>query len=196
MNSPIKTVITNKTDRPYVITCIPRRRIVIEAGNACTIEGDMFSQCENSRSITTILEQVVNGHIHIHYVVDGAFEVVSEVSVMQMPDNTRIGVSSNKALLRELVVEPVSAKKQETDEPAKGEEAPMQVEDNKESSDDKKDDEDVKLEELTISETVIPVAEEAKEEPKQQIEEPKQEASKAPEKPAEKPKAPKKVQVK
>lgn len=74
MNSPIKTAIVNKTESVYTITCIPRRRVVLRPKEECIIEGDVFSQCINTRSVFTLIEQMTAGYIDIYFIIDEAFK--------------------------------------------------------------------------------------------------------------------------
>lgn len=192
MNSPIKTVIENKTNRQHVITCIPRRRIIIAPNGQCILDGDVFSQCENSRSVETLLGQMLGGQIAISFIVDSVFEVKHGGAILSVNSVTRRNLDAHKEMLKDVVIDLADSTKEPEDD-GKQTEAPKKQEEPAENAD-----ENVKLGELTMADskqeekTEEPVKEEKTAEAPKKQEEPKQEPAKA----AEKQKAPKKVQVK
>ena len=103
MNSPIKTVIENKTNRQHVITCIPRRRIIIAPNGRCTLDGDVFSQCDNSRSVETLLSQMTSGQINISFIVDSVFEVNHGGAILSVNSVTRRNLDAHKEMLKDVV---------------------------------------------------------------------------------------------
>lgn len=201
MNSPIKTVIENKTNRQHVITCIPRRRIIIAPNGQCTLDGDVFSQCDNSRSVETLLSQMTSGQINISFIVDSVFEVKHGGAILFVNSVTRRNLDAHKEMLKDVVIDTADSAKEPEDESKQAEE-PKQEEKTEEPAKEEKPaenaDENVKLGELAAADskqeekTEEPAKEEKPAEAPKKQEEPKQEPAKA----VEKQKAPKKVQVK
>lgn len=191
MNSPIKTIIENKTNRQHVITCIPRRRIIITPNGQCTLDGDVFSQCDNSRSVETLLSQMTSGQINISFIVDSVFEVTHGGAILSVNSVTRRNLDAHKEMLKDVIIDAADATKEPADE-GKQEEDPKQEEPAENA------DENVKLGELDMTDskqeekTEEPAEEEKTAEASKKQEESKQEPAKT----AEKQKAPKKVQVK
>ena len=208
MNSPIRTAIVNNTDKARAVTCVPRRRIIINPKSECVIDGDIFSLCENMRSVNTLLEQISAGVIAIYFIVDGAFEVKTSHDVLSISSATRAAVSGKDKLSEieadELTKQEASDNQEKLSEESKKEERAKQEEKLSEESkkeEQPKTDEELKLEELKITEPAKQEdkpAEEPKKEEQAKQEEKLSEESKAeePKKSEDKPKTVKKVQVK
>ena len=202
MNSPIKTIITNKTKQEHTITCIPRRRIVLPANGYCELEGDVFSQLINTRSLDILIGQVVSGIISISFTVDELFNVSKKPGVLVIPAYVRDTLNASKAdMLKELgdnltkankvtekeqtKVENSSADEEKQEESATNEDTAQNGEEELNAN---KSDEDTKLEELKLDKVT--------EKEQTKVEKTESQAAEKKAQGTDKPKTVKKVQVK
>ena len=199
MNSPIRTALVNNTDNPRAVTCVPRRRIVIAPKSECIIDGDIFSLCENTRSVNILLDQVTANVLSIYFIVDSAFEVKSSEGLFSIPNMTRPTLSEAPEKLNDIKDVDSTNEKSTVKTTDKAPDATKTTEqdnsksDVNESSDDAKISDIAKQEEMSAESAEQTKAAETEEPSKSEPDKTEQKKDKQPE---DKPKATKKVQVK
>ena len=73
MNSPITTVIKNKTGRKFIINPVNGVRITLEGFGQATVRGDIFTRATSELQIATIVGLMKDGYIDISYTIDQYF---------------------------------------------------------------------------------------------------------------------------
>lgn len=182
INSPIRTVISNLSDKPITTPITTRLKLALSAkgmaGDKAELRGDVFTLIDRTVAANALMELVLDGKLALSYEIDGAIAVGHNYGKAFMDSSADI-----QDRMTDLVRGFVEATAEKDSEPTLPIEEPKQEEAKPEES-PKKSTEEPKPEEQVKVEETQPA----------KVEEPKQEEVK-PEEPAKPARKPRQIKV-